>query len=218
MSFKSGAFGPAAVFQNPLEQREYDRLTQDYTPSKAAAQPYAHFSLEWLTSPQTGSQWFGTMQLFVDVNNLLNLKFMYFERPFFRIIGDPFLDYNAYMTSLHLPRNAFKNLAENEIPYLFIPGNDRPGDFRKEGVAFVPIHIVRNQRLLPPSPTDDRTELYYIHDSATYLQFVDGNWQSANPNLVAQVLKDQAYIDMPDKNNQTFLNPRSINLGVRFSF
>jgi hypothetical protein len=291
MSFKSGNFGPAAVIFNPLDEREYEQITQDHYQNKAAAQPYAHFNLEFLASPNFGpkllggyplSSWrldllgewragkvftwsgpildqdpstfgiqysphptlqnnlrtrdfyrldlrlskkiktrFGSMQLFVDINNLLSLKFMYFERPFVTFDGNPFGDYNAYMASLHLPKEAFKNLDDDDIPYLFIPGHDRPGDFRKAGVAFVPIHIVPSQDLLPPQPlpsSANGAELYYIHDTATYLQFENGAWQRANPEFVRQVLADKAYIDMPDKNNQTFLNPRSVSVGVRFSF
>jgi len=158
----------------------------------------------------------GAMQLFVDVHNLLNLKFMYFERPFATSVANPFADYNAYMTSLHLREDTFKNLDEEDVPYLFIPGNDRPGDFCKEGVAFVPIRIVRNQRGLPE--TGNAASLYYTHDTATYFQFENGAWQPANPARVQQVLDDKAYIDMPNKAEQTFLNPRSVSLGVRFSF
>ena len=157
------------------------------------------------------------MQLFVDVNNLLQMKFMYFERPFAILTGNPFVDYNAYMTSLHLPKETFKNLADNEVPYLFIPGHDRPGDFRKPGVAFVPIRIVQNQRLLPRSPGNGNA-LYYVHNTATYFQFINDAWQPANSAFVQQVLDDKAYINMPDKNNQTFLNPRRVSVGVRFSF
>ena len=70
---------------------------------------------------------------------------------------------------------------------------------------------------LPPS-SGNETELFYIHDTATYLQYENGEWQSANPQLVNQVLEDKAYINMPDKSYQTFLNPRSVSLGIRFSF
>ena len=159
----------------------------------------------------------GAMQLFVDVNNLLQMKFMYFERPFVTLAGNPFVDYNAYMTSLHLPKETFKNLDANEALYLFIPGHDRPGDFRKPGVAFVPIRLVQNQRLLPRSPGNGNA-LYYVHNTATYFQLINDVWQPANQSFVQQVLDDKAYINMPDKNNQTFLNPRRVSVGIRFSF
>lgn len=158
----------------------------------------------------------GALQLFLDVHNLLNLKFMYFERPFATTAENPFADYNAYMISLHLPEDTFHNLDDNDVPYLFIPGHDQPGDFRKEGAAFVPIRIVRSQRFLPAA--GNSASLYYVHDAATYFQFENGAWQHANLSRVQQVLADKAYIDMPNKAEQTFLNPRSVSLGVRFSF
>lgn len=286
MKFSSGNFGPAAIILNPLDRDEYERLTQDHYQSKAAAQPYAHFSLEFIASPKFGprlfggrplSNWraallgewragrvftwsgpivdqdngtfgiqysphpalqnnvrtrdfyrldlrlsknfksrFGSAQLFLDLNNILNLKFLYFERPFLTPASNPFADYNAYMASLHLPASAFENLEANEAPYLYISGNDRPGDFRKAGAAFVPIQIVRSQRHLPA--TGNAANLYYVHDAATYLQFANGAWQRAEAEFVQQVLDDKAYINMPDKNHQTFLNPRSVSLGLRFSF
>jgi len=164
---------------------------------------------------------FGSMQLFVDVNNPLNLKFMYFERPFAISAGNPFADYNDYMTSLHLPEDTFRNLDDDDEFYRFIPGNDRPGDFREAGVAFVPIHIIESHWRLPSEPPRSWGEgpnLIYIHDTATYVQFANGEWLDADPERVRQVLEDKAYINMPDKSHQTFLNPRSISFGIRFSF
>ncbi|UCH62971.1 MAG: TonB-dependent receptor [Fidelibacterota bacterium] len=164
---------------------------------------------------------FGSMQFFVDINNLLNLKFMYFERPFVTSAGNPFADYNDYMTSLHLPEDTFGDLADDDEFYRFIPGKDRPGDFREADVAFVPIHIIENAWRLPSEPPRSWGEgpnLVYIHDTATYVQFADGAWHDADPEWVSQVLDDKAYINMPDKSHQTFLNPRSISFGIRFSF
>ncbi len=286
MTLESGNFGSLAVIYDPLDRMEYERLTQDHAQSKAAAQPYAHASLELLAPSRFGpivfgkyplgdwrvallGEWrvgkvftwggpivdedagtfgiqytphpslqnnartrdfyrldlrlskkfktrAGAVQLFLDVHNLLSLKFMYFERPFATSIDNPFADYNAYMASLHLPEDTFRNLDERDVPYLFIPGNDRPGDFRKAGVAFVPIRVVRNQRQLPGA--GNAAGFYYVHDTATYFQFENGAWQPANSARVQQVLKDKAYIDMPNQAEQTFLNPRSVSLGARFSF
>lgn len=189
-------YTPPAVLQNNVRTRDYFRL--DLRLSKKF---------------QTRA---GALQLFLDVSNVFNLKFMYFERPFATTPENPFGDYNAYMTSLHLPQATFDNLDARDVPYLFIPGNDRPGDFRKEGVAFVPIRLVRSQRQLPAA--GNSAVLYYVHDNATYMQFENGAWQTAKNARVQQVLADKAYIDMPNKAEQTFLNPRSVSLGVRFSF
>ncbi len=291
MSFSSGNFGPAAVIRNPLDEIDYDLLTQDHYQAEAASQPYVHFNLELLAPSHFGprllggeplSNWrmdllggwragqvftwsgpiidedndadgiqytphpslnnnlrtrdfyhldlrlskkidlrFGSVQLFADVRNLLNLKYMYFERSFAMSAGNPLGDYNDYMASLHLPEDMFRNIAEDEDLYGFVPGSDRPGDYREAGVAFVPIHVIESPWQLPPNPgpsAGDGSELYYVHTTGSYHQFENGEWQTANPQLVDQVLEDQAYIDMPDKGYQTFLNPRSITLGIRITF
>lgn len=164
---------------------------------------------------------FGQMQFFADVNNVLNLKQMYVEPedPF----GGPFegeSDWNDYMKSLHLPAATFKDIDAEAIPYLFIRGNDRVGDYRKAGVAFVPIEIVATAASAPSEPPylePGRVVLYYLHDAGTYMQFREGKLVPADPGLVKQVLKDKAYIDMPNESYRTFLNLRSVVLGVRLS-
>jgi len=163
----------------------------------------------------------GSLQFFIDVNNILNLKFIYLNGAFESPPAIPFADYNDYMMSLHLPKKTFRAIEESEIPYLFIPGNDRPGHFRKEGVAFVPIEVVANAASLPKDPgylESDRQVLYYLHDKGSYKQYVDGVWRNANQEFVNQVLEDKAYIDMPNEKYNTFLNPRSVIFGIRFSF
>jgi len=163
----------------------------------------------------------GSIQLFIDVNNLLNLKFMYFEHPFVISGDNPLSDYNDYMASLHLSASAFDDVAFNEYYYPFIPGNDQPGDYPQQGVKYVPIYLVRGNYLLPPAlvmESRDPNELYYVFNSATYLQFIDGEWEDADPELVRRVLDNKAYINMPDKIQSAFLNPRSVTLGMRITF
>jgi hypothetical protein len=60
------------------------------------------------------------MDMFIDVNNLLNNKYMDFQAGF--VDGN---DWNAYMASLHLPDDIV-----GEFSYGNIPGNDKPGDVR----------------------------------------------------------------------------------------
>lgn len=161
----------------------------------------------------TGS---GSMQFFIDLTNIFNFRFLYFERSFAVGLEDPFGDYNNYMSSLHLPADAFSSLPQEAVPLRHIPGNDRPGDFRKEGVAYVPIEVVENDWNLPPA--GNPAELMYSRGSSTYFQYQNGSWQTADAQYVQQVLDDKAYINMPDNVSQTFLNPRSVRFGVRFSF
>ncbi len=50
------------------------------------------------------------------------------------------------------------------------------------------------------------------------MQFRAGEFVPADPKLVEQVLKDKAYIDMPNETYRTFVNPRSVTFGMKFSF
>ncbi|MGH7450182.1 MAG: outer membrane beta-barrel protein, partial [bacterium] len=169
----------------------------------------------------------GQAQFFLDVNNVLNLKFMYFhpDGPY----GGPFegdRDYENYMTSLHLPGDTFPTDVVPNPQYINIPGSDRPGDRRKDGVAFVPIEKVATDANLPanglPSGAtfleSGRRVLFYVESTRRYMEYRNGAWQTADRGFVDQVLKDKAYIDMPNETYRTFLNPRSVVFGMRISF
>jgi hypothetical protein len=172
---------------------------------------------------------FGSATVFLDINNVFNFKYMYFVD--WRAQGGPFQgtnDWEIYMESLHLDPNVFEDIDEDQIPYNFVPGSDKPGDFRDEGVDFVPIEIVTNQAALPAdagylepagiSTKNGRRVLYYAKDSGTYYEYQNGAWAQADQGFVGQVLDDKAYIDMPNETWRTFLNPRSFLFGVRLSF
>ena len=146
---------------------------------------------------------------------------MYFEHPFVTKGENPLSDYNDYMTSLHLPLSAFDDVEFYDYPYMFIPGKDQPGDYPQSNLEFVPINIVRGDYLLPPAvimESRDPNELYYVYTSATYKQFIDGQWQNADPGFVQDVLDNKKYINMPDNIQTAFLNPRGFKLGIRISF
>ena len=286
MDFSSGNFGITGIIQNPLDENEYNNITQDHYQTKPVSQPYARANIE-LYVPKTSQfglisdwhldllgQWragkvftwsgpiidqiddkmgvqytphptiknnmrtkdfytldlrlskkfdtsFGSIKLFLDITNPLNFKFMYFEHPFIVSGENPVSDYNDYMASLHLPNSAFNNLNSYELPYMFISGNDTPGDYPKDNVRHVPINILRGNYLLPPpSIMDSRdvNELYYIYNNSTYMQFIDGEWQIADPAFVREVLINKAYINMPDNPESVFLNPFGFKLGFRISF
>ena len=49
------------------------------------------------------------------------------------------------MWSLHLPGDIYNDLNDQTaLPYVWVPGDDKPGDFREPGVAFQPIEAVVN--------------------------------------------------------------------------
>ena len=154
----------------------------------------------------------GEAVFFVDISNVLNLKHLSrvgaFEGSF---------DFVYYMQSLHLAEDTFDEGFEE--PYNFVYGNDKPGDYRKEGVDFVPIEVVTDL----PSEGISRTQghygpLYYVKDTGEYHVWTNGGWQSADRSKVDQVLEDKAYIDMPNAEYFRFFNPRDIFFGIRLTF
>jgi outer membrane receptor protein involved in Fe transport len=169
----------------------------------------------------------GQAQFFFDVNNILNLKYMYYlpGNPY----GGPFegdRDYEDYMTSLQLPESTFPKDIVTSPQYINISGKDRPGDRRKDGVAFVPIEKVASEANLPANGfpagatflEPGRRVLFYVQATKRYMEFSGGTWRQADQGFVDQVLNDKAYIDMPNETYRTFLNPRSVLFGMRISF
>ncbi|WP_397547988.1 carboxypeptidase-like regulatory domain-containing protein [Rhodothermus marinus] len=151
---------------------------------------------------------FGEVQFFMDVSNVLNLRYM--DRMSGFTGADDLLD---YMKSLHLPANTFEGL-ENP-PYQFIPGNDQPGDYRKPGVEFVPIEVCPPAGCQPVG--DEPTRPLYYQDG-TYYSYTGSEFVEADPDFVKKVLDNKAYIDMPNADYLTFFNPRRVYFGLRISF
>jgi hypothetical protein len=146
------------------------------------------------------------LQLFMDLNNVLNQRNL---TTYGYVDG---IDYIEYMRSLHLPGRKLEQL---EGSYLSVPGSDQPGDYREPGVAFHP--IVSTTSL---SSVDNPSErpLYYDYNEGEYYQYQNGEFVAADDKLVNKVLKDKAYIDMPNQTFFNFLNPRTIRFGFRISF
>jgi hypothetical protein len=65
------------------------------------------------------------LELYMDIYNVLNLKYMS-GSTFDGFVRGP--DFDAYMKSLHLP--AFPADVARQMGYTNIPGSDRPGDYR----------------------------------------------------------------------------------------
>jgi hypothetical protein len=155
----------------------------------------------------------GDLKLFADIDNLFNIKHLYRYSAF---EGDR--DFEKYMNSLHLPENAFEGM---DNPPTFIPGDDEPGDFRNLNTEYVPIEIVGSESDLPNEVTGlepDRRVLHYLAQKEQYMEFVDGSWKTADGEFVEEVLENKKYINMPNARYFTFLNPRRVRFGVRFSF
>jgi outer membrane receptor protein involved in Fe transport len=148
--------------------------------------------------------------LFVEVDNLLNSKFLNVGQ-FIGTTGNPqfgpfwdFHDYQAYMESLHLPKSdAYDNIV----------GKDKIGDYRKEGVDFQPIEFYNEQLA-----AGDEGVIYYNRNTDKYLEYVGESWQEVSSTRMQKILDEKAYIDMPNMTSFHFLNPRSVFLGLRISF
>jgi hypothetical protein len=146
------------------------------------------------------------LQVFADVSNLFNTKYMS-QYGFIDAI-----DYNAYMKSLHMDGGI-----DNDLNYINIHGSDRPGDYRKDGVTFQPIVPVSTYAELSLASNKNARPFYYVRETGQYFQYVNSVWQAVDQGKLDQVLNDKAYIDMPNQDTFTFLNPRNIFYGVKLS-
>jgi len=140
------------------------------------------------------------LTVFLEVENLLNTK---------RLSGGSFydnFDYLDYMNSLHLPESEdWDNIA----------GDDKPGDYRNDDIAFQPIEQI--------GATMDMTAgkdgvIYYDISTGKYMNYVDGAWSEVDSGTMDKVLDEKAYIDNPNQTSFNFLNPRQWFVGVRISF
>jgi hypothetical protein len=153
---------------------------------------------------------FGKMgiQLFADVSNLLNSKFL---STYGFVDGG---DFQAYMFSLHIPSDI-----GDPLQYAFVPGDDLPGDVRKEGVAYQPMVALKNLTDLNNSYYQNTHPIFWVKETGKYYQYsTGGGWKEADAGLVQQTLDDKAYIDMPNQETTTFLNPRNIFWGLRLTY
>lgn len=149
------------------------------------------------------------IQFFIDVNNVFNYKYMTSSQGF--VDAE---DYNHYMKSLHL------SLSDEDVQkmgYVNIKGDDRPGAYRRPGVAYQPIEAHQNIGEVPPNDIIPRV-IYYEANTDRYLNYIDGQWAEVEKSRMKKVLDDKAYIDMPDQEFFAFLNPRNIFWGLRVSF
>lgn len=138
------------------------------------------------------------LQFYLDVSNVLNLKHLSSAG-----FSDKF-DALDYKESLHFD---WEEGAEN--------GNDKLGDYRAPGVEYVNISSVENiNNVVNP----DSKTLYYDSDTDRYFQYESDGWEKANDSYVHEVITNKAYIDNPNIQAFTFLNPRTITLGIRIDF
>lgn len=147
------------------------------------------------------------LEFFLDINNVFNFKQL---RSYGFSSGE---DATNYYKSLHFAENTDGN---EYWAYVNIPGDDQPGDYRKSGISYTPIIGVNNRNEIRNPNT---TDLYYEAGTRSYLRYNDdGSWRNEDPGRVQRILDDKAYIDMPNFQYFTFLNPRSFFWGLKVSF
>lgn len=146
------------------------------------------------------------LQLFVDVSNVFNTKNM--SRYGF---VDVTTDEDFYWQSLHLPDGI---VDPDKFGYVNIPGDDQPGDYRKPGAPFTPIEarVDLSQVKDPKSSV-----IYWEKNRGKYFEYKNGDWQEVESGRIDKILDDKSYIDMPNQEFLSFLNPRNIFWGLRFS-
>ncbi|MEK9136370.1 MAG: hypothetical protein AAB393_04555, partial [Bacteroidota bacterium] len=117
--------------------------------------------------------------------------------------------------SLRLPEDIAGTEVEPKHGYPNFPGKDEPGDTRKAGAAFVPmVSVARLSDINRPAPS----AVYHDRSTGQWMQYVGGSWVPVSQQRIDQMLEDKAYIDMPNLETFTFLNPRNVFYGIRVSF
>jgi hypothetical protein len=147
------------------------------------------------------------VQLFVDISNVFNIK---------NFSGYGFYDandFNYYMKSLHLS----STLYNDRSVYINVPGDDKPGEMRKDGVPFTPIEPVASVGGLISSEIHS-SAIYWEKNTGKYLQYNGSVWSEVSSSRMDQILKDKSYIDMPNLSALAFLNPRDIFWGLKVNF
>ena len=167
---------------------------------------------------------FGAAQLFLDVDNVFNRRHLYNVTGF----HPDNRDFDRYMWSLHLPEDIYDELNAVDgsktylekvnlggLPYVWIPGSDKPGVFRHPDVDYQPVEAVGT---LANVSSPAAAAWYWAADTGTYSRWNGSSWDQVPQDQVDQMLKDKAYIDMPNLRFNTFLNNRRVTLGVRLTF
>ena len=145
-------------------------------------------------------------EIFADIYNVFNIKFMDYARAGFRNLAD----YDQYMQSLHMPSDKVKDFDS----YGNIPGDDKPGDFRDPSIGYQPLEYAKN---LESVSNPNTSAYYYDASSGSYYHWSGESWSSVSDAIMENILDDKAYIDMPNLSYMTFLNPRDVYFGVKFN-
>ena len=148
------------------------------------------------------------MNFFVDINNVLNTEdFLQQGSWMVKILTTTIVRFIFLLTSWN---------PSADLTILF-PAVTVPVISESPVVEFQPIVAV-NQLTDVNSP--HVRPLYYNYADEAYYRWnaETGQFVTADPDFVRQVLDDKAYIDMPNFESFHFFNPRNVIFGVRISF
>ena len=84
-------------------------------------------------------------------------------------------------------------------------------------MEFQPIIALRNATALAQVTVPEARPFYFVQEQGRYYQWVNNAWQEVDGGKLGQVMDDKAYIDMPNMETFTFLNPRRIFYGLRLT-
>jgi outer membrane receptor protein involved in Fe transport len=232
-------YGPKFIGINPLADIKLNLLAdwragywRTWNPKNILAISSNVQEMDWFNLRLRLSKTFSfkkvNVEFFVDVDNVFNIKRLQLNSR-----GKQ-NDFDDYMNSLHLPKSeAYDN----------IPGDDRVGEYRKNGVDYQPIEsrgviqyesVIDDDNNLVLMDTGEEGIIYYDKAGEKYIEYHEydqpvenpdipgtmdpGYWQTVEKNRMQKILDDKAYIDMPNISSFNFLNPRSFFFGIRTSF
>ncbi len=147
------------------------------------------------------------VEFFVDIDNVFDIKRL---SKYYGFVDSN--DRNAYLKSLHLSANTE---GAEKFGYTNIPGEDQPGDYRNNGVEYVPIVATKNRNYITNPNSND---LYYDASTGEYLRYINDTWVNEDRSRVNNILDNKAYIDMPNLKHFAFLSPRNVFWGMKLSF
>jgi hypothetical protein len=149
------------------------------------------------------------VEFFADINNILNIKNFNYLYPGFTSVDDE----DRYWKSLHLSSD-INGIKDNRLNYINIPGSDKPGDMPKDGVQYVHIEPVAT---LANATYVSSNAIYWDKSTGKYMENKGSGWTEVDAARMNQILADKAYIDKPNMDFLTFLNPRTIFYGLKVS-
>ena len=230
----SGFFGLDEYNQNPASQREIERDRTRYDQTRPVARPYARANLDFFTPPDYGPKWLGTYLL---GDWRLNVLASWEAGFHFTWAGGggasiPGLQDNAqwkdfYSLDLRLSKN-FRvakaniqffmdinnalnlkqmNASPSFLGYGFVDGRDFDAYMRS---LHLPANVAKGLGYANVPGTDRPGDAR----TGPYIPWND----NADAATKAKWVENKSYIDMPNQQFLTFLNPREVFWGLRISF